>query len=79
MENTAQTEFLGYVVEWTNDDKAPVVLRGQRGGVYGLMRHDRSRRCFAVKLRGAFAAVVGLKGNYTFKVEGGRIECANGF
>lgn len=43
------TEFLGFRVEWTGNDKAPAIFYGSRGAVYGAMRpREESDWCYLV-------------------------------
>ena len=78
------TTILGYAIEETGDDRAPYILRGPRGGIYGLMRHRdhpdfpgmRRPLLYAINLSPhSKGTVVALKGNYTFSDADGELTC----
>ena len=68
-------EALGYAVEWTGNEKAPFILRGDRGAVYGAMLPlNGGSTCYLINLAARSKGnVVKAKGNGWWKIEGRRI------
>jgi hypothetical protein len=68
-------QYLGYEVEWTDNDAAPAIFKGPRGAVYGAMRYRDSEWCFIVDLGPRTPGVIRwLKGNGSVEIPRGTHE-----